>query len=158
MLCHKCKQDLSEDCFSSAKRNTHRNGKQSYCKTCMYEYGKQHRKDNKDHYRERSRKWNTSPQQRLKTLLNANTVDRSALDFEWAWNKLQQSNFKCELTSTPFTWESRQPTALSIDRIDPSVGYTKENVRFVCWWVNAAMGNWGFEKLKELIKESNIAD
>ena len=158
MLCCKCNLDLPETSFANAIRNIRRNGKQSYCKPCMREYGKQHCKDNKEHYKQRARNWNKSPERRLKLLLNASTVDRSQLDFDWAWNKLQQLDFKCEVSGIPFTWDARQPTALSIDRIDPTIGYTKENVRFICWWLNAAMGNWGLEKLKELIKESHIAD
>ena len=157
MLCLRCKEDLPESDFNVASRNPKRNYLQSYCKNCMREFGRQHRKENLEHYRARSRRQNASPMRRLKQLLNANTVDRHELDFEWAWNKLEQLDFKCELTGISFTWESRQPTALSIDRIDPSKGYTKENVRFVCWWLNAAMGNWGYERLKELIKESGIA-
>lgn len=157
MLCFKCKQDLPDDAFNKASRNKYRNYLQSYCKDCMREFGKQHRKDNLEQYRARGRKNNKSPVNRLKQLLGANTVDRSLLDFDWCWDKLEQLDFKCELSGIPFTWEPRQPTALSIDRIDPSKGYTKNNVRFVCWWLNAAMGNWGFERLKELIKESNFA-
>lgn len=158
MFCKRCQQDLPEDQFTKAHKNIYRNGLQSYCKTCMLEYGRQHRKNNVEKYRERSRVASITPKSRLKQLLKANTVDRSQLDFDWAWNKLQQLQFKCELTGIPFTWEPRQPTALSIDRINPKIGYTKENVRFICWWLNAAMGNWGYEKLKELIKESSLAD
>jgi len=158
MICSKCKQELPTDSFNRSGIQTEaRRGWQTYCKTCMYAYGKQHRQDNKEYYNTRNRKSCISPEKRLKLLLSTNTVDRSQLDYNWAWEKLQTQNFKCELTNIPFTWEARQPTALSIDRIDPTIGYTKENVRFVCWWINAAMGNWGYNKLIDLIKESNIA-
>ena len=84
-------------------------------------------------------------------------IDRTALDFEWAWAKLVEQDFRCSLTGIAFTWGVKDPTTLSIDRIDPSKGYTKENVRFVCWWVNAAMGTWGFDMLQQLIRESRFA-
>jgi hypothetical protein len=97
----------------------------------------------------------TNPTRRLKRLLSATTTNRQELDFEWAWDHLVKLDFKCEITGIPFTWDVRGPTTLSIDRIDPTKGYTKDNVRFVCWWINAAMGNWGLTKLKEVLKEWN---
>lgn len=42
---------------------------------------------------------------------------------------------------TPKTNESQN--ALSLDRIDPSKGYTKNNVRLVVWVVNLALRKWG---------------
>lgn len=41
---------------------------------------------------------------------------------------------------------------LSIDRVDCTKGYTKDNIRLVCWWLNAAMGTWGLEFLLNNIK------
>jgi hypothetical protein len=80
----------------------------------------------------------------LRFLLKANTVDRS-------WDRLVKNDFKCEITKIPFSFEPSQPNSMSIDRIDNTKGYTKDNVRFVCWWLNCAMNQWGLDKLKEMI-------
>lgn len=40
------------------------------------------------------------------------------------------------------TWDSP-----SIDRIDPSGGYTYDNIRIVCHAINCALGTWGEEIL-----------
>ena len=46
----------------------------------------------------------------------------------------------CEVTGIPFTYglNARNPWSPSLDRIDPSVGYTLENTRVVVWIYNAA--------------------
>lgn len=156
LRCSKCKEDRPAGDFSKGGGPGRRQW-QTYCRACMVDYRltipkeltKARSKISRDKYKD-------APDRRLKSLLDATTVDRSALDYEWAWNKLQTQDFKCEVTGVPFEWTSRSPYGLSIDRIDTDVGYTKENVRFVCWWLNAAMGNWGLAKLKELIKDLPI--
>lgn len=119
----------------------------------MSAYGKQHEhkyKQGRDEYRQRVK---NNPEVKLKQLLRVGHIDRSALDFDWCWNRLTENKFKCEITGKDFTWGSKEPTSLSIDRIDPTKGYTKDNVRFVCWWINTAMGDWGIDTVVKLIKE-----
>jgi len=125
----------------------------AYCKECMSSYSKKWSKDNQEKRKASYTRNKSNPMNKLKTLLRVQHMDRTSLDFEWAWKKLETQNFQCEITGEPFTWGVKEPTTLSIDRIDPNKGYTKDNVRFVCWWVNTAMGNWGLEQVKELIKK-----
>lgn len=67
------------------------------------------------------------------------------LDREWVLDQLNAIGWKCQVTGTPFerigknffdSW-----TSVSIDRIDSSKGYTKDNVQFVTAWVNKAKSN-----------------
>ena len=57
----------------------------------------------------------------------------------------------CSVTGIPFVLDStgdsavKHPLAPSIDRIDSSKGYTADNVRVVCWAVNAACSTWGLD-------------
>lgn len=44
------------------------------------------------------------------------------------------------------------PFAPSLDRIQPSKGYTKENVRLVCFAVNRARSDWGDEVLLKIAR------
>ena len=50
----------------------------------------------------------------------------------------------CELTGVEFnTRDRRKFNSPSIDRIDSSRGYTPDNIRIVCFAINAAMCDWG---------------
>ena len=57
---------------------------------------------------------------------------------EWIFQKLEGG--ACEVTGLPFTYslQARNPWSPSIDRIDPSKGYTLENTRVVVWIYNTA--------------------
>lgn len=62
---------------------------------------------------------------------------------------------RCQLTGILFEFDDgkerdineRRPYLPSLDRIKPSIGYTKGNIRLVCSAVNIAMNTWGFEVL-----------
>lgn len=92
---------------------------------------------------------------RLRHILKCRTgkYSRKDIELEWAWNKLGTNDYRCEITGAVFDLAARSPQALSIDRIDNNKGYAPDNVRFVCWWVNASVGTWGVSRLKELIEE-----
>ena len=54
----------------------------------------------------------------------------------------------CELTGLPFDFSQKdksatQPFAPSLDRKDPTKGYTKDNVRLVIWAINMALADHG---------------
>lgn len=58
----------------------------------------------------------------------------------------------CELTGQPFDLSpGRRFNSPSIDRIDPSIGYTYANIRIVLNLVNAALGDWGEEPLRAVM-------
>ena len=154
LRCPKCGADKDLDCFSNGKNKT---GKTSWCKLCVNSYTKQYSIDNPQVARNSYHRNKNRPVQKLKALLRTTgrkkCIDRSELKFEDCWKKLEESNFTCDITGVPFVFETRHPQTLSIDRIDPSRGYTLDNIRFVCWWVNTAMGSWGLETTKKMIKE-----
>lgn len=50
----------------------------------------------------------------------------------------------CELSGVKFDLSpGRKPNSPSLDRREPSKGYTTENVRVICHALNAALGDWG---------------
>lgn len=67
------------------------------------------------------------------------------LDAQWVEQKIKAG--RCEVTSLPFELDARgnnrqHPFAPSLDRKDPSLGYTKANVRVVVWIHNLAKSDW----------------
>lgn len=61
------------------------------------------------------------------------------LDSEWASSRWTGN---CELSGIPFVLDgtTRNPFTLSVDKIDPKKGYTKDNCRFILWALNAFKG------------------
>lgn len=69
----------------------------------------------------------------------------------------------CHLTGIAFDWTrrrkgARRPFAPSLDRIDSSRGYERDNVRLVCVIVNLAMNEWGFDALLRLAQHLVATD
>ena len=46
----------------------------------------------------------------------------------------------------------KSPTKLSLDRIDPSIGYIKGNVEFVCYCVNVMKNDFSKDQMLHFIK------
>jgi len=61
---------------------------------------------------------------------------------------------KCEMSGVPFRMAHGKQAfnSPSIDRICPEKGYVYQNIRVVCWAMNAALGSWGEEKLRLVMK------
>lgn len=70
-------------------------------------------------------------------------------------DKFNETDGKCTLSGLFFSggksdsWRVR-PFFPSLDRIDSTKGYTKDNVRFVSTAVNLALSDWGDEILKTI--------
>ena len=62
---------------------------------------------------------------------------------------------RCELSGIPLKMAdgARDYDSISLDRMDPDYGYTIENVRIVCWAINAAAGTWGLKKALEIMRK-----
>lgn len=70
------------------------------------------------------------------------------LTVDWALDQAKSQGFKCSLTGIPFYTISAatskvSPYIPSLDRVDCAKGYTQDNVRIVCWAVNAMLLDWG---------------
>ena len=61
---------------------------------------------------------------------------------------------KCELSGVNLNREvGKTATSVSLDRIDPKLGYIYSNIRIVCCALNFGMGNWGEEILLEIVQQ-----
>lgn len=70
------------------------------------------------------------------------------LDSHWVLEQLPV----CAVTGIPLTHEDQNsPSAVNVDRIDPSKGYIKSNCRLVAKWYNQAKLNWPDEEIRGYI-------
>lgn len=157
--CSACKEIKSLSEFHQVKGFPSR-----YCKACASEKTKEYydspegRARAKEYYsrpevkeREHNRE-KASPRQNISRRLNAALRRRpsdDAVTLDELMDLWEVQGGRCAVTGLSMTWKtrSREPTSISLDRIDSSQGYTKGNVRFVCWQINAFKCQWSDEKM-----------
>lgn len=61
---------------------------------------------------------------------------------------------RCALTGIPMTWRKGTvlPTSISLDRIDPTGGYSADNLRLICHAVNAFRGRMSDAQMFEMAR------
>jgi len=80
------------------------------------------------------------------------------LDFDYLKQLFIKQKGRCFKTGISFkisigkTINCRSPWSLSLDRINPKIGYTKENVQLVCIMYNLCKGTWSDKDVKKLAK------
>lgn len=109
-----------------------------------------------DRARAQWREWSMSPEGTVTVLLNyARDRARRAgvpFDLDRQFVRLKLAGGVCELSGltiqrvSPGAYRTH-PYAPSLDRVEPALGYTKSNVRLVCFAVNRARSDWGDEVL-----------
>lgn len=147
-------------------------GKVCMSKSCQNKKKSQHYYDNIEHYREikraeekrngnkrkpqrvaaRAKKYYSDFITTLFTYAQARAKEHS-LDFDLSKEFISQlyeiQDKKCVMTGLEFQLErqsgykKRRPFAPSLDRIDCTKGYTKNNIRIVCSIVNIALSDFG---------------
>ena len=60
------------------------------------------------------------------------------IDHAFIMQLLRQSGCRCLYCGKPFVFESNHDMNFSIDRIDSSKGYLRDNVQVIATWVNRA--------------------
>jgi len=113
-------------------------------------------KANPDKVRSRVERHSRRPKQIARSLLGA--ARRRAAEYqigftltaEWIVQKIEQGN--CPVTGHRFSLEPRSPWRPSIDRIEPSRGYTPDNCQVVCCIYNFAKHNYRHSDVLELAR------
>lgn len=92
-----------------------------------------------------------------------NRAKTSRVDFnlttEFLINLWEEQEGRCAISGRKFDLarprenETVRANAPSLDRIEPSKGYTKGNVRLVCYQVNTALNEYGREALLSLCND-----
>lgn len=76
------------------------------------------------------------------------------LDLEW----LQKQPMQCAITGKSFEIPAKGIGLLtpSFDQKVAGLGYTKENTQLICFWLNAAKGQWSEADIRALIREAAL--
>ena len=136
--CFKCKQSKAFSLFFKHEQTT--DGYHSWCKSCCSEGNKKARE-----------KKNSTIEGRAAIFLQ--NARKSAIkrkqefaitleDIVEFWNKQEQT---CPYTGRTMTLESGKLNTVSIERIDSSIGYTKDNTILVCQAVNRMKSDFSLD-------------
>jgi hypothetical protein len=158
--CPKCRVEKNIEEFSKAKNR--KDGLQTSCKRCHNKYTQENKESIKQlgiKYRQKNKKLIKENHQKniIRTLFNKakyRTKNKNLefdITLEWL---LERYSGRCELTKIEFQFaeEGRGPISPSLDRIDSSKGYTKDNVRIIIWSLNRALGEDGTEVYERIAK------
>ena len=147
LLCYKCHEYLPLNKFDINKDRWYRDCKDTRCKECKY---KQHlRRRDLDHDRINLDRLLLMRWHGVKDRANQNGY---CIEFDWTflrelWN-IQEG--KCAISGIQMTYEmfnGRIPTNVSVDRIDSTRSYEKDNIQLVCMAVNQMKSDMSLEQL-----------
>jgi hypothetical protein len=123
----------------------------SHCRPCLAEKARLFRKANPGYVPGSRMKYN-GPVEAKAVLLLSSARNRAevTIDRQWVLERLHAG--VCEVTGVRFVIGERKwhPLGPSLDRKDPALGYTPENVQVVTWIYNRAKGNGTHEDVLAL--------
>jgi hypothetical protein len=108
-------------------------------------------------YKTNVRKWNKENLLQLRVLSAKARSKRKNIPFnitvEDIQDLLKAQNYKCRYTGRVLVLEEKHLNTLSIDRIDSSLGYTKDNIALVTANINYMKNDMNEKEFLELIEE-----
>lgn len=113
-----------------------------------------------DHFVERS--WNNDTKyQKLATGV-VRSAERCGVCPEWQDNRSAVVEYLkqlydhqeglCAIAKIPMTFERKCENAISVDRIDSTMGYQPDNIHLTCWWVNRMKFDLELSDFKNKVK------
>lgn len=165
-------QSKCRDCSSLATKLFRKNNPNYFKiknKERYHSVGKKHNKERYSKYQKdylkRKKEYLETIRGRLTTLLFSakqravKQLKKYELDIKWLLKKYEKQNGSCLLTNIKFDLTKSlhnkrffNPFAPSLDKIDPSKGYTKSNTRLVCVMINLALNKFGEDRFKQIAK------
>lgn len=156
-ICYQCRRDSQNKYRASNLEKDRKKSRNWYAdnKQKAAEWKRNWIAQNPEKYVERRKKYRNKTESRAREMLTAakhraaNKGVEFSIDYEWLVERL--APMRCELTGielkmTDDEYVGKQsPFAPSIDRINSSKGYSKENCRVVCWGINCGMSSYGEE-------------
>jgi hypothetical protein len=149
LKCHFCGtfQDIDQFCIDPSNKQKYRDYRHRKCHSCkrihdktnrIYRYG-----GDKITHIIRNR-WDAANARSRKHNLEFN------ITMDDIYNMIVKQDFKCNLTKIDLTFEmgsGRVQTNMSLDKINPNLGYTKDNIQIVCAAVNMMKSNLSNDEL-----------
>jgi len=136
LKCFTCGEYKSPDDFFANVKKQHRAGKDLRCKTCKHTS-----RVKREKYR-----YQLEPLRRLLVERLAGAKERARryslpidITLDDLFSLWDSQHGKCALSGIPMTYamfEGRVPTNVSLDKVNPALGYTKTNIQLVCMAVN----------------------
>lgn len=159
LICATCKLAKEEEKFGPDKRNRCRNFKCNYCKDCSKLRSRKNLKEysentNFDFYISRLY---YGINDRVKNSKKVNILD-SDLTKDDLVNLFKKQEGNCAISGIKMTYVTGKrtgmiPDNISVDRIDSSKGYTRDNIQLVCSIVNIMKSNLPLNKLVYYCKQ-----
>jgi hypothetical protein len=145
-----------------SKNASAKDGLQYKCRSCDKEYQEKRRLNKKEDIQKYGREYRNKNLQnfefRLQALLNASRQRAKEKGLEHTLVKedlkeLFPADNKCPVYGFDLEWNSGgfRETSPSIDRIDSTKGYTKDNVQIISWKANRIKGYASVEDLEILL-------
>jgi hypothetical protein len=150
-ICKNCHLIQNIKTFNPSNGNSN-----PYCKICTGQNAKKYRKKRTISRQNRQEKEFFSEMiVNLKSKAKVKNIPFN-LDKNFIINLFNEQKGLCALTNIPMNFQLssiivRNRFLASLDRIIPSLGYIKGNIRWVILSINIALSNWGEEAFKELI-------
>ena len=71
------------------------------------------------------------------------------IDHAFIFHLLKIQGERCPVTQNKFVFESKHPNNFSLDRVDNSKGYIKDNVWLITTWANRAKSDLSLDDFKK---------
>lgn len=154
--CGQCKKTKSEDSFRKRRRTAGLLVRFGTCKACEAKYHKAHVQENPQPGRDACNRYARKHRAYILIRWARERAIEKGMEFDLDKHRAELQERMdlgvCELTGIPLTLTGKRSfNSPSLDRIDASRGYTYDNVRIICFAMNAALGNWGEETLHAVV-------
>lgn len=144
--CFKCKESKPTDLFFKHHQTT--DGLHSWCKSCCREGNDKSRAKRRSTIEGRARVFLISAKRG--SLKRGHEFALTTDDIVGFWNK--QLGY-CAYSGREMTLEAGKLNTVSIERINSSIGYTKDNTILVCQAINRMKSDFGYEDFFKLCRD-----
>lgn len=150
-LCYKCKRGKSLFFFPIDVR--YESNHRTICKSCnKMEHDLRRLNHTQDqHIQEIITTSKASSREREKK--GREECGENTLTKEDIYDLLEEQGGRCYYSGRELVFEYNNSNKISIDRIESEKGYTKDNVRLVCWVVNQAKSDSSHEEFLEMCRD-----
>lgn len=159
-ICNTCKNKVSISLFTKNAKS--KDGLQYACRDCDKKRQQKRRIEKKNEMQEYSKQYrqkhNNNMEFRLQALLNSSKARARQKNREHTLTKkdlfdLYPKNGCCPIFGFKLNWNGSgfRETSPSIDRIDSTKGYTKDNIQIISWKANRIKGYASVEELEILL-------